>query len=72
MRYYRASINLKPEIAELYFEKARIQRIVGETKKSYVLYRKATILKPDYTNAYNNMGNTLTILDQKEQAIEIL
>ena len=46
-------------------------KLLGKLEQAIENYEKAIELKPDYTEAYNNLGNVLRDTGKSDKAIEV-
>ena len=62
------AIKLDPNNASLYFNLGVINGEQGNTEKAKEYYKKAIELKPDYFDAYINLGSAL--LEKDKELVE--
>lgn len=68
-KLFAPSLNVR--IASLYFDKALYLQNEKQHKKAIDCYEKALILKPNYSEAFNNMGNCYNALNNHIKALEL-
>lgn len=64
------AIELKPDYALAYHERAGIKRRIGDLQGAHFDYRNAIVYDPNFALAYNNLGSVKILLGDYEGAIE--
>lgn len=70
--FYKRAIDADPYMASAYNGLAVAYRFANENDLAIFNWKKAIEVKPDFTNAYINLGIILIGLGQKEEALEYL
>ena len=70
VQVFDKSIQLKPDFAEAYNNRAAVLQKLERLDEAMQGYDKAIQLKPDYAGAYYNRGNALKNLRQLNEALE--
>jgi len=68
---FNQAIELKPDFALAYHERAGIKRIMGDLQGAHFDYRNAIEYDPGFVLAYNNLGSVKILLGDYEGAIEL-
>ncbi|MCF6775750.1 tetratricopeptide repeat protein [Thiotrichales bacterium 19X7-9] len=67
--FIKKAIQANPEIADIYFQLANVQREQNKIDEAIANYKKATELNPNYAEAYSNLGG---LLHQKQHYNEAI
>ena len=70
IEYYAKAIELKPDLAEAYVQRADAKRTLGRHKEAIGDFTKAIELKPDDADAYSLRGSVRIEIEDKEGAAQ--
>ena len=62
MQVFDQMVQLKPNLAEAYYNRGVALKKLGQLEAAMDNYNQAIQLKPDFTEAYSNRGNVLLSL----------
>lgn len=71
-QHYREAAAIAPSIAEIHYNLALVQILLGQREDAVQSYRDAVRLRPNYLKALNNLGNLLCDLGRYREAVTIL
>ncbi len=60
------------ELAMVFFELGKVRQRQGDDRESILLFEAATILKPDYAQAFNNLALSLHRIGRRDLALDVL
>lgn len=69
IEFYTKAIELNPNYALAYHNRANVYNELKERQKALTDYNKAIELNPDYANSYNNRGTVYEKLGETDKAI---
>jgi tetratricopeptide (TPR) repeat protein len=70
IKYFDIAISIKPDYAQVYYNKGVTFNELGQLDLAVDSYKKAIELIPNYPDAHNNLGSVLQKLGQFENAIQ--
>ena len=68
--HYTRTLELKPDLPEVYTNRGNVYRDIGELDEAIADYNSTTELDPNDANAYNNRGNAYSDKNEIDKAIE--
>ncbi|MGV6801905.1 MAG: tetratricopeptide repeat protein [bacterium] len=72
LRQIERAIGMKPDVADIWFEKAMIYDAVGNLSGAEEAYRHTLQLKPDHAIALSNLGSVYNRQERFDEALETL
>ena len=69
IKYFDIAISIKPDYAQVYYNRGVTLNELGRLDSAIESYKKAIDLVPNYPDAHNNLGSALQALGQYEKAI---
>lgn len=70
IEYYGKSVNVFPDVANVYNNRGNVYTEIGEYKQAIKDYDKAIELNPEFTEAYSNRGNAYINIGEYKRAIQ--
>ena len=67
-----APVEARVELAMVCFELGKLRQIAGDDREAILLFETATILKPDYALAFNNLALSLHRIAQRDLALDMV